>query len=505
MTEPSFPRSATGPAAPRVPGAADSSPPLPTTERALYHRLAVAQAEGRAPSVIAAVVRDGVPVWCAGRGEVAGEPPGPGTQYRIGSITKTFVAILVMRLRAEGLISFDDRLDRYLEVPAGGQARIAELLCHAGGLAAEPRGPWWERTEGSLRPELPDLFGERPMRHSPGRRHHYSNTGYALLGALVERLRGRSWYEALRAEVLHPLGMSDTTLLPRAPHAEGWAVHPHADVVQPEPAVDTGRMAPAGQLWSTAADLCRFAAFLVAGDDRVLGAADLEEMRRPAVPAEARDRDTGYGWGLQVLHHRGRTLTGHSGSMPGFVAGLWASPSERLAAVALTNAGSGLSAPTLAADLITLFAEHEPVLPEPWRPMPEADPALVAAAGVWYWGAAPHLLRVRAGRELELAPAEGAGRGSRFRPSADGTWTGLEGYFAGETLRIGAEVDGTVPGSRGPDHLDIGTFVFTRVPYDPAAPVPGGTDPRGWLGERDGARDGDRGTRPGDRPADRSH
>ncbi|MBB0244648.1 serine hydrolase [Streptomyces alkaliphilus] len=458
---------------------------MPSTERALYHRLAVAQSEGRAPSVVAAVVRDGVPVWCAGRGEVAGEVPGPEVQYRIGSITKTFVAILVMRLRAEGLISLDDRLGRHLDAPAGGEARIAELLSHAGGLAAEPRGPWWERTEGSLRPELPDLFGERPLRHSPGRRHHYSNTGYALLGALVEHLRGRPWYEVLREEVLHPLEMSDTTLLPRAPHAEGWAVHPHADVVQPEPAPDTGRMAPAGQLWSTAADLCRFAAFLTVGDDRVLGAADVEEMRRPAVPAETRDRDTSYGWGLQLLHHRGRVLAGHSGSMPGFVAGLWISPAERLAAVALTNATSGLSAPTLAADLIALVAEHEPPLPEPWRPMSRVDPGLVAAAGVWYWGTAPHVLRVRAGRELELAPAGSTGRGSRFRPEADGTWTGLEGYFAGETLRIGSGADGAAGGSRGPGHLDIGTFVFTRTPYDPAAPVPGGADPEGWRGKPD--------------------
>ncbi|GAB3106646.1 serine hydrolase domain-containing protein [Streptomyces calidiresistens] len=471
MTEP-FP--------PRIAG--DAAPPLPATERALHHRLAVAQAEGRVPSVVAAVVRDGLPVWCAGRGEVAGEVPGAEVQYRIGSITKTFVAILVMRLRDEGRLSPDDRLDHHLDTPAGGEARIAELLCHSGGLAAEPRGPWWERTEGDLRPELPDLFDERPLRHPPGRRHHYSNTGYALLGALVEHLRGRPWYEVLREEVLDPLGMSDTTLLPRAPHARGWAVHPHADVVQPEPTPATGRMAPAGQLWSTAADLCRFAAFLTAGDERVLGASALEEMRRPAVPAEARDRDSSYGWGLQLLHHRGRTLWGHSGSMPGFVAGLWTSPSERLAAVALTNATSGLSAPTLAADLIALLAEHEPPLPEPWRPMPEVDPGLVAAAGVWYWGTAAHVLRVRADRALELAPLQGAGRGSRFRPEADGTWTGLEGYFAGETLRLGSGAEAHVTDSRGPDHLDIGTFVFTRTPYDPAAPVPGGTDPEGWRG-----------------------
>jgi hypothetical protein len=70
---------------------------------------------------------------------------------------------------------------------------------------------------------------------------------------------------------------------------------------------------------------------------------------------------------------------------------------------------------------------------------------------------------------LHLGPLPGrAGRASRFARRADGTWRGLDGYYAGEVLRIAA------------DHLDVGTFVFTRTPYDPDAPVPGGVDERGW-------------------------
>jgi hypothetical protein len=90
--------------------------------------------------------------------------------------------------------------------------------------------------------------------------------------------------------------------------------------------------------------------------------------------------------------------------------------------------------------------------------------------GVWYWGPAPHVLRAGAGGLLHLGPLAGrSGRASRFRAQEDGTWVGLDGYHAGETLRI------------APDHLDLGTFVFTREPYDPAAPVPGGVDERGWT------------------------
>lgn len=450
---------------------------LPGTRRALYHRLATAQREGRAPSVVAGVVRGGRLRWHAGRGEasggVPGGPPGADTQYRIGSITKTFVAVLVLRLRDEGLLGLDDRLADHLDTPQGGAATLAQLLSHSGGLAAEARGPWWERTPGDLRPELPDIFGEDPLKHPPGRLHHYSNPGFALLGAVVERLRGVSWFEALRREVLTPLGMERTTPLPAAPHAAGFAVHPHADVLQPEPAVDTGRMAPAGQLWSTVGDLARFAAFLTEGDDRVLTAGSLAEMRRPAVAPQVRDWETSYGLGMQLVRVGGRMLYGHSGSMPGFVAGMWTSPEDGLAAVACANATSGMRAATLAAELLTLTADHEPAVPRPWRPAPETDPALVALTGTWYWGAAAHELRAGGDGTLTLG-APGAPLGSRFRPRPDGGWTGLDGYFTGETLRVVRRPDGTV------SHLDVGTFVFTRAPYDPDAPVPGGTDPDGW-------------------------
>src|SRR6185436_16474292 len=87
---------------------------LPTTELALLRRLAGEQAESRAPSLIAAVVRGEKVLWSDGRGRVDGERPTADTQYRIGSITKTFVAVLVMRLRDEGRLDLNDPLDKHL-------------------------------------------------------------------------------------------------------------------------------------------------------------------------------------------------------------------------------------------------------------------------------------------------------------------------------------------------------------------------------------------------------
>ncbi|MEU9011951.1 serine hydrolase domain-containing protein [Streptomyces sp. NPDC048479] len=451
---------------------------LPGTQRALLHRIAVAQSEGRAPSVVAAVAREGHLVWTGSRSSVDGHAPDADTQYRIGSITKTFTAVLVLRLRDEGLLDLNDLLEKHLPGTGVGDVTVAQLLGHSAGLGAESPAPWWERTPGSLRPELSDVLGEQPRMHPVGRRHHYSNPGYTLLGSLIEAVRGASWEEVLQREILEPLAMDRTSAQTRAPYAGGWAVHPWADVILPEPSEDLGLMAPAGQLWSTAADLCRFAAFLAEGDDRVLSAASVREMRTPSVPAEVGEWDSAYGLGMQVQRRDGRTLVGHTGSLPGFVAGLWVSVDDGVAAVALANATSGPLTAVVAADLVRIVAEAEPRIPEPWLPLPEVDQSLLELTGPWYWGTYSFGLRLGADRGVELQPLRGTGRGSHFVAEADGTWTGLDGYYAGETLRAVRRDDGSV------SHLDLGSFVFTRAPYEPGEAVPGGVDKEGWRGLR---------------------
>jgi CubicO group peptidase (beta-lactamase class C family) len=438
---------------------------LPATRWALTHRVAVGQAEGRTPSLVGAVVRDGEKAWFGARSMLEGHEPDCDTQYRIGSLTKTFIALLVMRLRDEGRLDLADPLGKHLDAGEAAGATIAQLLSHTAGLASETPGPWWERSPGELRPGMDDILG--PARHPAGRLFHYSNPGYGLLGALIGQLRGHGWEEALRREILDPLGMARTTVSPEPPHARGFAVHPWADVMQFEPADGSGLMAPAGELWSTAEDLCRFAAFLLDGDDRVLAAKTLAEMRTPASPPGDDAWASGYGLGLQLFRHDGRTLYGHSGSMPGFLATLCVSTADGLGGIALANATSGPDITGVAIDLVRIVADHEPRLPGRWKP-------LLALTGLWYWGPRPYVLRLLADRGLELAPAAGRGRASRFRAEPDGTWTGLDGYYTGETLRLVRVADGTV------DHLDLGSFVFTREPYEPEAPLAARPDPEGW-------------------------
>ncbi|MGY1635851.1 serine hydrolase domain-containing protein [Geodermatophilus sp. SYSU D00742] len=436
-------------------------PVLPSTARTLLARVARVQREGRAPSLVAGVVRDDGLVWSAGRGDVT--EPHTDVQYRLGSISKTVTAVAVLRLRDEGRLHLDDPLELHVPGTPVGERTVGQLLSHLGGAAAESPGGWWERTPGGSLEEL-GLADEHAVLGA-ARRFHYSNLGFGLLGELVARLRGRPWDDVVRDEVLAPLGMTRTTPRPVAPAAEGHAVHPWADVVLPEPEHHAGVMAAAGQLWATLADLAGLAVFLLGDTGDVLDPATLEEMTVPAGVDSSASGWSAYGLGLQVVRVEGHTLVGHGGSMPGFLAGVFVDREERTGAVSLANATSGPE-PVVFGLLADLRAA-EPRIVEPWQPSP--SPVPLEDLGVWFWGPAPHQLRALPGGLLHLGPMPGrAGRASRFARRDDGTWVGLDGYYAGEPLTIAA------------DHLDLGTFVFTRTPYDPAGPVPGGVDEDGW-------------------------
>lgn len=431
---------------------------LPSTERVLLARTARAQRDGRCPSVVAAVVRDGGLAWSAGRGAV--EDPADDVQYRLGSISKTVCAITVLRLRDEGLLDLSDTLEQHLPGTSVGDRTLTQLLSHTGGVTSESPGEWWERTPGAA---LPLSAADRVL--PAGRRFHYSNLGFGLLGELVGRVRGRSWDEVARDEVLHPLGMHRTTPRPSGRAAQGYAVHPWSDELLVEPEHHAGAMAAAGQLWATAADLGRLGAFLLGDGGGVLDPATIEEMTVPAGVDVSGPNWTSYGLGVQVQRVDGHTLVGHGGSMPGFLAGLWADREDGIAALALANVTSGLDG-GLPAGLLADLRTHEPTVVAPWRPAPSPVPADLL--GPWFWGPSPYVLRAVPGGLLHLGGLGRPGRSSRFRPGPDGTWIGLEGYFAGETLRVEG------------DSLNLATFVFTRTPYDPQAPVPGHVDPRGW-------------------------
>ncbi len=447
----------------------------PATAEQLSRRLASAQSEARLPSVAAGIIRDGQLIWSGAHGTIDGRSTGREadghTQYRIGSITKTLVAVLIMRLRDEGALDLADTYEQHVPGTPIGDVTIAQLLSHSAGLAAETDGPWWERTSGEPWRELAGRLG---FRHLPGRRFHYSNIGYAALGELVARLRGHPWSQAVSTELLEPLGMQRTTQRPVAPHAHGLAVHPFADVVLDEPEHDAGAMAPAGQLWSTAHDLARWAGVLSGHTDGLLDPGTLAEMRMPLVLDDTPGLPwtAAYGLGLQVSNFDGRRYVGHGGSMPGFLASLLIDVESGDGAVLFTNSTTGLPR-ALAGELLGDVAELEPRAPAPWH-VTEADANLLDIVGHWYWGPAAFELHATGGSGLRLAPTSGSGLSSRFDRSGTDQWVGRDGYLAGEALRAIRRTDGTL------SHLDLASFRFTRTPYDPDADVPGGVDDAGW-------------------------
>ena len=164
-------------------------PLQPATVAHLDHVLAGAQRSGRLPSVVAAVVRGGAPVWIGAVGTLDGRAGGVAadadTQYRMGSITKTFVAVAVLRLRDAGRLELGDRFGAHVTGSALDDVTIEQLLTHAGGVQAETDGPWWERTPGGDWAAL--AASSVGQRFRSGRRFHYSNVGYAALGAACSR------------------------------------------------------------------------------------------------------------------------------------------------------------------------------------------------------------------------------------------------------------------------------------------------------------------------------
>ncbi len=445
---------------------------LDSTARSLLARTARAQRTSRVPSLTTGVVRGGDLAWSTGRGAV--QEPHTDVQHRLGSISKTVTAVAVLRLRDEGRLDLDDPLDRHVPGTPFGARTIGQLLSHTAGLRSESPGPWWERVPGRPWDAFAELLGPDDVPHAAGRRFHYSNLGYGALGELVARARGRSWAEVVRDEVLLPLEMTRTTPRPDGRAARGWAVHPWADVLLPEPEEDAAAMAAAGQLWATLTDLGRFAAFLLGDTGDVLSASTLEEMASPSGVDPSAAGWSAYGLGLQVVRAGSQTLIGHGGSMPGFLASVFVDRDEDLGTVVLCNATSGLDG-TLVGDLQSLVRTAEPHVVAPWTPLAAADASALELVGTWYWGSYAYGLRLGADGLLDLVGLLGAGRASRFRSRDDGTWIGLDGYHTGEVLRPVREGGRLVA-------LDLGTFVFSREAYDPAAPHPGGVDEGGWRG-----------------------
>lgn len=430
------------------------------------------QAERRVPSLVCGVVRDGALAWSGGRGRCVrpGDEsrPDADTQYRIGSITKTFTAALILQLRDAGQLELNDRVDAHVPDGPFPDATLRDLLSHRAGIPAEPRGPWWERSRGGTYADLVAANADVSGVHPVGERYHYSNTAFAILARIAEVRIGESWDIAVQKRMLAPLGMTRTTYGPQTPHAQGYSVDALTGMVTGEPHQDTGAMAAAGQLWSTTNDLAIWGSVLAGQHRDVLSETALRSM----ITAHSADPDErlggAYGLGLRLARSDGRLLIGHTGSMPGFLAALFVDTDSGVGAILLANTGYDLDLEGIARDLIETTLRHEPVIAKEWTPTASVPQAHRELLGTWYWGNSPYQMSSD-GASLALRPLGGTG-GFTFESSGVDAYIGTSGYQNGETLRVVRRPDGSV------SHLDIGTFCYTRVPYDPRIDYPGKGD-----------------------------
>ena len=314
------------------------------------------QADG-VGGIIAGVAVDGDLVWAKSFGwsdRDARTPLGTASLSRIGSISKSVTAMLLMRLVDRGVVRLDDPVERYLpEIrglaqprPGAPKVTIRHLASHTAGIIREPAlegaasGPiagWEAKVLASIPATAFDSV--------PGARYQYSNIGFGILGLALSRAAGRPFMELVEEEVFRPLGMTGSTfvvddeLMPRL--AKGYQNGRNGIDAEAPAREHAGRgyKVPNGGVYSTVADLARFAG-AVSGTPGlgILSEESRREMLRVQTPE---DPQSGYGLGLSIEQEGGKRIASHGGSVAGYTAHLAFDPDQRVAVILLRNYASG--------------------------------------------------------------------------------------------------------------------------------------------------------------------
>lgn len=231
--------------------------------------------------------------------------PRSDQRFRVGSVTKTFTATIVLQLAAEGRLRLGDTLEQYLPgvVPDGKRITVRQLLNHRSGLANVTDYPLWlEQASGSPTTRPVDVLrfaASHPLTFTPGSQWRYSNTNYIALGLVIEKAAGRGYWQELEQRILRPLGL-ERTQLPRT------RLVPDLDDEGENPMVPWA----AGAVVSNAQDLARFFSALLSG--RILSEDSLAQMKQTVVVEPGVSGD---GLGLFSTELRCGRFWGHDGGI----------------------------------------------------------------------------------------------------------------------------------------------------------------------------------------------
>jgi D-alanyl-D-alanine carboxypeptidase len=315
-------------------------------ERTIHEQLA----SGKVAGVAIQVTQHGKAVLSKGYGTANLEwntPVREDTVFRIASVTKSITAASILVLAEKGLLSLDDKLSKYLpDFPRANEVTIRQLLTHTSGLVdypgAYPRKEEWVMQK-SMAQMLDIIAHLSPTYHfDPGSDYRYSNSGYYILGFIVEKISGRDLGAFMRENIFSKVGMDDTSMdlaeniVPN--RASGY------DAVAGQPGKFQNALyfpytypGPAGGLRSTVGDLSKW--YLALLDGKVIGPELLKEMTTPGSPTQ---RD--YGYGLRAGNQRGHRFLMHTGHISGFNAFAKVFPDDALTIVMLANTSNGLDA-----------------------------------------------------------------------------------------------------------------------------------------------------------------
>jgi CubicO group peptidase (beta-lactamase class C family) len=361
-----------------------------------------------------------------GRADVAhGAGFAPDTKSRIGSITKQFTASAILKLQEQGKLSVQDKLAKYFpDFPRGEEVTLHQLLTHTSGIRSYTDKPGFiDKVTSPVEPdELIKSFRNDPYDFAPGTKWHYDNSGYFLLGRIIEKVSGQSYGDFLRQNFFEPLGMKDTGV-----HRAGLGLEHEALGYQFTGAGFTNALdwdmswaGGAGALYSTAEDLIRWNEGVFGG--KVLKEASLKAAWTPVKTEDNRDDTSGngYGYGWFMAKTRGAQEISHGGGLNGFSSFIMRLPRENFTVAILANAQPGVpgAEPGRLAHLVTEIYLGEKLDP---RPAHQVDPgvspaALDALVGRYDYGGAimtvtkegPHLYAQLAGQpRYEIFPKSG--------------------------------------------------------------------------------------------------
>ena len=355
--------------------------------------------EHPAPGISIGVQQGGEVVFAGGFGyaDLENEIPATAdTVYRIGSVTKQFTAAAAMLLVEEGKLDLSADLREYLPDydTQGFEVPVERLLNHTSGIKGYTEMPeFWERSRLDLGHEaMLELFSEPPFEFEPGDRYQYNNSGYYLLGVLIERLSGMSYTGFLEARLFEPLGLQRTHYLRNGPlvpgRAEGYEVGEDGGFVNDEP-LSMELPYAAGSLGASVLDLLAWQRALAAG--RAVSSAGYERMT--ALGSLVNGDPVHYGYGLSLGEEHGLARVSHGGGINGFRAQLAYYPEAELGIAVLINAGSGR--PGVLANRIarTALGMEQPVVNEVEVP----EPDLRRCAGTYDPGRSPVTVRFEDG------------------------------------------------------------------------------------------------------------